>query len=194
MMQVGADYNIRALDTADSLKSFKTGNAAFAPLKTFLVNQACAFHGSNIAKTYVAVKLKTSANGEKTEDPTLSVLGYITLTCSEIDIRNGYAVDDCTHANSYESLPAIKIARLAVDSRYRSNGIGDQLVALALAIANDLIAPNVGCRFVVTDAKKEAVAFYKKMGFTILETEDNKNAATPVMFVDILKSLGTPLM
>lgn len=193
-MQFGADYNIRVLDTADSLNSFKTGDSSFKPLKTFLVKQACAFHGSNIAKTYVAVKLKTSANGEKTEDHTLSVLGYITLTCSEIDIRNGYTVDDCTHANSYKSLPAIKIARLAVDSRYRSKGIGDNLVSLALVIANDLIAPNIGCRFVVADAKKDAVAFYKKVGFTILETEDNKNADTPVMFVDILKSLDTPLI
>lgn len=186
-MQVGTDYSIRVLNTADSLKSFKTGNAALTPLKTFLVNQACDFHSGNIAKTYVAVKLKTSANGEKTEDINLSVLGYITLTCSEIDIRNGYTIDDCTHANSYESLPAIKIARLAVDSRYRSKGIGNNLVSLALGIANDQIAPSIGCRFVVTDAKKEAVSFYKRVGFTILETEDNKNADTPVMFVDILK-------
>lgn len=192
-MQVGADYNIRELDINDSLNSFKIGDSSFKPLKTFLTKQACNFHDSKIAKTYVAIKLKPCADAGTIEDLTLCVLGYITLTCSEIDIRNGYTVHDCTHANNYESLPAIKIARLAVDIRYRSKGIGNNLVSLALAIANDLITPNIGCRFVVTDAKKDAVTFYKKMGFTILETDDNKNSPTPVMFVDIHKSLDTLL-
>lgn len=193
-MEVNVDYVIRALRSSDRLKSFKTGHEAFKPLKAFLVNQAWDFDSSSVAKTYVAVKVQKSPNGEPCiaqdgsfeEARDTCVLAFITVTCSEIDIRNGYELDDCPFANRYSSLPALKIARLAVDARYRGQGIGDELVALSLALASDVIAPAVGCRFVVTDAKPEAVGFYKKVGFTQLDTDENNQAETPVMFVDLI--------
>lgn len=43
------------------------------------------------------------------------------------------------------------------------------------------VAPHVGCRFLVTDAKQPAVAFYEKMGFTLLDTDDNRERENPVM-------------
>lgn len=186
-MEVGVDYTIRKLYPSDRLKSFSTGAAAFAPLKSFLVKQAYDFQIGNIAKTYVAVKLQASKDGQQVEEvPNLGILGFMTLTCSEIDIRNGYTVEDCPYANNYESLPAVKIARLAVDKSYRGQRIGDAFIALAIAIATDVIAPIIGCRFIVTDAKSEAVTFYSKVGFTLLDTVGNRSAKTPVMFVDIL--------
>lgn len=81
-------------------------------------------------------------------------------------------------------MPAVKIARLAVDSRYRGKGIGDQLVALSIAIVTDLIAPYIGCRFIITDAKQHAIGFYQKLGFTLLNTDLQQDA--PAMFIDIL--------
>ena len=84
------------------------------------------------------------------------------------------------------SLPAIKIARLAVDSRFRSNAIGENLISHALSIAIEQIAPAVGCRFMITDAKQQAVDFYLKQGFILLDTEDNKLRDEPIMFFDLL--------
>jgi GNAT superfamily N-acetyltransferase len=183
---VGVDYTIRELSSSDRLKNFKTGDVAFTALKSFLINQSIEFHNTNIAKTYVAVALKRAADGELVEASDEGILAYITLTCSEVDIREGYVLADCTHANTYDSLPAIKIARLAVDKRYRGKHLGDQLVALALVIASDIIAPMVGCRFVITDAKSAAINFYSKIGFTMLDTEENKALENPVMFVDLM--------
>lgn len=185
-MEIGVDYIIRELQSNDRLNSFKTGDPAFAPLKSFLRNQALDFHVGYIAKTYVAIKLKQIVEGQFAEDDDLGVLAYLALTCSEIDIRNGYTVEDCPYANRYESLPAVKIARLAVDERYRGQSIGEELVALAVAIAVDVIAPVIGCRFVVTDAKSQAVRFYERTGFTLLDTDANRASETPVMFVDLL--------
>ena len=74
------------------------------------------FQQSSIAQTYVAI------TGDK------RVIGFVTLTCSEIDLQNGYDVADCSQANGYEFLPAVKIARLAVDTRYRGCGIGSILL------------------------------------------------------------------
>lgn len=188
-MEIGVDYTIRELSPVDKLNSFKTGHEAFAPLKAFLRNQSLSFQSAQIAKTYVAVKLD-QIDGQLIENNDLGVMAYLTLTCSEIDIRNGYSLEDCPYANDYESLPALKIARLAVDSRYRGKHIGEELVSLAIAIASDVIAPVVGCRFVITDSKSGAVGFYERAGFTLLDTDANRASETPVMFVDLLNLDG----
>ena len=172
------NYTIRQLESTDKVNSFKTGSSLFTPLKTFLKKHANEFQQSHIAQTYVAV------NNEH------SVLGFITLTCSEIDLRNSYDISDCNQANAYDSLPAIKIARLAVDSRYRGHAIGENLVAHALSIAIEHIAPVVGCRFMLTDSKQQAVEFYLKQGFTLLDTQDNKLRDEPIMFFDLLPCLS----
>jgi len=98
------------------------------PLKTFLQKQAKQFQQSSIAQPYVAV------TGDKT------IIGFVTLTCSEIDLQNGYDLTDCSYANNYEFLPAVKIARLAVDNRYRGGGIGSTLISYSIALIRDKIA------------------------------------------------------
>lgn len=166
-------YTIRKLENTDSSQNFKLGNKALLPLKTFLQKQAKQFQQSSIAQTYVAV----------TDDK--SIVGYVSLTCSEIDLENGYELNDCAQANNYSFLPAVKIARLAVDNRYRGQSIGQNLVNFSLALVLDSIASNVGCRFIVTDAKKDAVGFYEKQGFVLVNSENNLQSECPVMFLDL---------
>jgi ribosomal protein S18 acetylase RimI-like enzyme len=167
-------YHIRKLEASDTVQNFKSGDQAFLPLKTFLQKQAQQFQQSSIAQTYVAV---TDAK---------NIVGYVTLICSEIDLQNGYNLSDCSHANNYEFLPAVKIARLAVDSRYRNSGIGGTLIDYTIALVLDKIAENVGCRFVVTDAKTEAVDFYVKQGFTVLDSIGNQATEHRLMFLDLI--------
>lgn len=169
----GSEIIIRPIEADDGCGAFKTGDACFLPLKTFLQNQAKEFQATQIARTYVAVRA----------DQQGQIIAYITLICSEIDVRAGYELRDSQHAQRYDSLPAVKIARLAVDCRYRSLGIGESLIATAC----DEIAPHVGCRFLVTDAKQASVSFYSRMGFTLLDTPANRGAELPVMFVDLAK-------
>lgn len=173
----GSEIIIRSIQADDRSGAFKTGDSLFQPLKTFLQNQAQEFQAGQIACTYVAVRA----------DQPNQIIAYITLICSEIDVRAGYELQGSQHAQRYDSLPAVKIARLAVDSRYRSLGIGESLIATAVSIANDEIAPHVGCRFLVTDAKQASVSFYTRMGFTLLDTAANREAEQPVMFVDLAK-------
>ncbi len=123
-----SDYFLRKLEISDTVKNFKVGSQSFLPLKTFLQKQAKQFQQSSIAQTYVAV------TGDKT------IIGFVTLTCSEIDLQNGYDLTDCSYANNYEFLPAVKIARLAVDNRYRSGGIGSTLISYSIALMRDKIA------------------------------------------------------
>ncbi len=167
-------YYLRKLEASDTVQNFKTGNSSFLPLKTFLQKQAKQFQQSSIAQTYVAI------TGDK------RVIGFVTLTCSEIDLQNGYDVADCSQANGYEFLPAVKIARLAVDTRYRGCGIGSILLDYSIALIRDRIVENVGCRFVVTDAKSEAVRFYEKQGFVLLDSEGNQSTEHRLMFLDLM--------
>lgn len=170
-------FYIRKLEDSDTVQNFKSGGESFLPLKTFLQKQAKQFQQASIAQTYVAV---TGDN---------NIIGFVTLTCSEIDLQNGYEITDCVQANNYTFLPAVKVARLAVDARFRNSGIGSKLIDYSVALIIDKIAANVGCRFVVTDAKREAIRFYQKLGFILLDSEGNQAIEHHLMFLDLL-SLG----
>lgn len=118
-----------------------------------------------------------------------TVVAYISLVCGEIVLERGAIAGEDALDYRYPNYPAVKIARLAVDSDLRESGLklGKQLVDLAVAIASEIVAEHVGCRFVVVDSKKDAVKFYEKMGFTLLDTEENKSRREPVLFVDLMK-------
>jgi len=190
-MEFGVDYIIRSIKATDSVNSFKTGNSEFQPLKAFLKNEAVEFQRGMVAQTYVCILLEKRKKDIDKQDYG-KVIGYLTLTCSELDITNGYDIEDCPYANKYGSLPAVKIARLAIDSRYRERGyrLGSRFIQLALEIATDDIYPTVGCRFLITDAKKSAVGFYIKEGFEQLDTPENLSIDSPIMFIDLLKILN----
>lgn len=84
-------------------------------------------------------------------------------------------------------MPALKVARLAIHAEYAGNKIGRVLMEFAIAMAADHITQNVGCRFLITDAKARSVEFYEKIGMTLLDTEDNRARREAVMFIELNK-------
>lgn len=115
----------------------------------------------------------------------------MTLVAGEVAIEkdDDGLVDDEAEDVSYPYLqyPAVKIARLAVDRRARGRNIGTDFVSLAIAITQEEVAPVVGCRFLMVDAKIDSVGFYGKAGFTLLDTPTNLARDEKVMFIDIHK-------
>lgn len=175
------DFYIEPISKGSDVKSFGMGSSALLPLKSFLQNQAIDFQSSLIAQTYVVV-----SESDRQKD-VRKVVGYITLTCSEIDLQDYYEITDCPQANKYEVLPAVKIARLAVDKNYRGYGIGKMLIQFVVSLCLEMIVEQIGCRFLITDAKEDAISFYQRCGFTLLDTEENRNSEHPIMFVDLKK-------
>lgn len=170
------DLDIRLIAQGDRLTGMSLGDAAFTPLKNFLRRHALEFERQSLARTYAAFQVEPRR-----------VLAYITLVCGEVVIDDG---DTCLIEGidyQYKQYPAVKIARLAVDRSIQNAGLGRQLVDLALGIAKREVSPSVGCRFVMVDAKKNAVRFYERCGFTMLDTPANKARNKPVMFVDLSK-------
>lgn len=164
-------FELRQISPDDRVSGLSLGDAEYAPLKLYLRRHAKAYHAQNAAKTYVFAGTNSC------------IVGYITLVCSKIEIGAPDDIDDYRHPD----FPAIKIARLAVDKRFRGNDLGTQLVDWAIAIATKIIMPNVGCRFLAVDAKKSSIPFYERCGFRLLDTDDNKNEDHPLMFMDIGK-------
>lgn len=175
------EFDIAKLCDTHVTKRFKAGGEECLPLKTFLQRQALNFQNAQVAQTYVAV---TGKHPEGQSD-TRQVIGYVTLTCSEISLEQTYQLQDCPIANNYPTLPAVKIARLAIDATHRGKGIGQELVDLAISIAKDEIGTMAGCRFIATDAKQGAVSFYEKQGFTHLDSQSNNEREQPIMFIDL---------
>lgn len=95
------------------------------------------------------------------------ILGFVTVAAAEVEIA-GLPVSRRKGLPSYP-LPALRIARLAVDSRAQGQGVGAELLKQALILARRT-AEAVGCIGVVVDAKPDAVAFYERYGFEPVTT------------------------
>lgn len=165
---------LRKITPTDSVKNFSPGSEEFTPLKTFLIKKAVGFHNKNLAKTYVI-----------TQEANNKVLAYITLTNSEIALEDKDKPQDWKKAKTYHYFPAIKIARLAVDSSIRGSGLGKALLNYTIILAKDRIMPYVGCCYLVVDSKKNAISFYESTGFKLIDTDKNKSILTPLMFLDL---------
>jgi ribosomal protein S18 acetylase RimI-like enzyme len=168
------NFEIRPIEPGDSVAGFSLGDALHTPLKTFLTKHAKRYHEQGLAFTYCIFD-----QGKNT------ARAYMTLVCGEVaaEPSTGPAMIDYR----YPHYPAVKIARLAVHKDFRTYRFGQKLVSLALGISKGTIAQHVGCRFLVVDAKRGAIGFYEKCGFTLLDTAENRKRESPVMFVDLAK-------
>ncbi len=96
------------------------------------------------------------------EQQTGRIAGYYTLSAASVPISG---LPDVLKARlpRYPSLPVVLLGRLAVDRRYRGQGLGGAL--LADALARTAIA-EIGAYALVVDAKDEpAATFYRHHGF-----------------------------
>lgn len=172
------DFFLRPLLVDDKVGSIQSGDEQFAALSRFLKKQAKKYEDANLARTYVIV--------DRAAD---RIAAYVTLVCSEVksaEQTNGEPVHF-----PYSHYPAVKIARLLVDQRYRRDqgfGFGRYLIEFSIGVAREEICPAIGCRFVVVDSKRASVAFYEKCGFTMIDTAENRDLPEPVMFMDLHKA------
>jgi len=91
----------------------------------------------------------------------------------------------------FKTVPAMKIAKLAVSAAYqeRYKGLGTFMISTAVTIARTCNETLFACRFITLDADVEhnetVLDFYQKNGFCINEELINKNRKTISMRKDI---------
>lgn len=98
-------------------------------------------------------------------------------------------VREVSFRKRYSSLPAVKIARLGVQTRYKRKGIGSALLNITklLFLTNN----RTGCRFITVDAynTEEAIGMYAKNHFAFM-TDADKGNETRIMYYDLARSRG----
>jgi ribosomal protein S18 acetylase RimI-like enzyme len=130
-------------------------------LKAFLAEDALKQEKMEISATYLWF-----------HNPTNKVIGYITLLTDAIKIQGTSLRERFTDQGvNYKTLPAIKIGRLCVSNEFRRMGIGKKMVVFSMRKLLE-ISEDVGCRFIVVDAKRGAIHFYKKLEFDILKERE----------------------
>lgn len=139
-----------ALRATHNRAAFESGNE---PLDNYLKQRASQDAKRGIAFPYVVVD---GAN----------VVGYHTLTATSIELPS-LPPTLAAKLPQHGVLGATLIGRLAVDRRYRRQGIGSLLVAHA--VKQSLYENPAASIAVVVDAlNDEAVNFYSALGFTLL--------------------------
>lgn len=142
---------IRKLAPTDDRSKFRSGDIDLDRFFARYAGQNQFRH--HIGTTYVAV------------DPAGVIRGFATVAATELSPE---VIAGSRKRRGPYQLPALRLARLAVDESARGAGIGSLLVRAVLHLAIQM-ADDLGCVGVVVDAKPDAVAFYEKLGFVALE-------------------------
>ncbi|MFD9123539.1 GNAT family N-acetyltransferase [Kitasatospora sp. NPDC059571] len=147
-------YVSEALTEGHNRQSFDCGNPI---LNDWLARSSLSAENQRTTRTFV---VRDDAN---------LVLGYYSLTAHVIEAQ---ALPKKYAGNTRGQIPAVLLAKLAVDKTCQGTGLGAALLADALGRALDA-ARQVGARFVVVDAiDKPAHSFYRKHGFAPIPDTD----------------------
>jgi GNAT superfamily N-acetyltransferase len=141
------EVRIRRLEARDDRSDFRSGNIDLDRFFQRYAGQNQFRH--HIGTTYVA-------------DQDDHITGYVTVSSGEM-VAEKLTKNLRRRLPAYP-LPILRLARLAVDSRYQGHGIGRLLLRAMLELALEM-RDRVGCIGVVVDTNPDAVTFYSSMGF-----------------------------
>jgi GNAT superfamily N-acetyltransferase len=145
---VAGGLEIRRLRPEDDRSAFSCGQP---DLDRFFHHYA----GQNQFRLHLAVTYVAAVEDR--------LVGFATVSVASLERRTLPSARMRRRLPGYP-LPVLRLARLAVDRRAQGLGVGRALLrhVLDLALAQ---RDSLGCIGVVTDAKPDAVAFYRRYGF-----------------------------
>ena len=143
------------LDNEDRINGFDCGVGS---LDVWLVKHARAAAGAGSARTYVVIDVEQDR-----------VVGYHALSVASIEC--GEATDRAQKGMPRNPIPAMLLARLAVDKTVQGKGIGVFLLRDAMTRAVS-VAEQAGVRLLLVHAaNEEARSFYEHFGFEASPTD-----------------------
>ena len=149
---MAAEIEIRPLRPDDDRGAFSCGQP---DLDRFFHHYA----GQNQFKLHLAVTYVATADER--------LLGFATVSVGSLERRSLPSARLRKRLPSYP-LPVLRLARLGVDQQAQGLGVGSALLRHVLNLALEQ-RDSLGCIGIVTDAKAEALDFYTKYGFELLE-------------------------
>ena len=147
----------------------------------YLVNDAHRSMNDYIALTWLLTERKTE-----------KIAAYMSLIMDAIKLS--FSEKELHHLSyPFRTIPAMKIAKLAVDQNFtdKFKGLGTFMINSAESFAEACNATYCACRFITVDADLEhdpgVLSFYEKNGFIQNAELYNKNRKTVSMRKDIYK-------
>ena len=137
------------INASHDLSDFDCGEAS---LNDWLIDHARQADSSGSARTFVVLDSGTN-----------SVAGYFSLTVGQIDVVDAPA--RVAMGMGRFPIPVVLLARLAVDRKWQSKGLGRAMLREAV-LKTLALSENVGVRAMLVHPLNEtAEAFYMKYGF-----------------------------
>lgn len=141
----------RSLRRRDACEGFRCGVAS---LDTWLVEHAPGADAAGSARTYVAI--------DEEQD---RVIGFYALTVASLE--RDEATGRASRGMPRHPIPAMLLARLAVDESVQGEGVGAMLLADAME-RTLLVAAEIGIRLLLVHAVNgDARSFYLHYGFEV---------------------------
>jgi predicted N-acetyltransferase YhbS len=158
------EMKVHILNDKDDLSSFECNKKE---INDFIHDEAKQFQFERLGVSYVFTYQ---------EEP----VGFVTLSMA--DLRKEKLKSEDRLVIGKENYPALQISQLAVCVSHERKHIGIELCNFSLGKAYEF-SERVGCRFLVLNAKRDAVGFYEKYGFKLLPKQEDRKE--PVMFLNI---------
>lgn len=146
--------SVKEISPKSVLKKF---DCEVEALNEFLSRYAVKNDELGIGKTFVAL----NENNQ--------IAGYFTLATAQVAYQE--IPDDFKEKLPKYPIPALRIARLAVNKDLKGKGIGKWLLAQAFIKAIH-VADVTGLYFIIVDAKETSKSFYEHYGFHKFFDED----------------------
>lgn len=173
-----AEFRMELLVPAKSCKGF---DCSIAEYNDYLINDALRSSDDHIALTWLL-----------TERSTGKIAAYMSLIMDAIKLS--FTEKELHHLNyPFRTIPAMKIAKLAVDRDFsdKYKGTGTFMINNAERLARACNSSYCACRFLTVDADLEhdegVLSFYEKNGFIKNIELYNKNRKTISMRKDIYR-------
>jgi len=142
VVQLTSVYNVSNFDCEDD------------DLNEFIIKDALITQKIHLARIYLLLYKEEQ------------VLGFFSLSNDSIKLKpdEKYGTPKLENKKRLREVPSVKIGRLAVDKKFKGNGLGEKLLKIAIAFARKG-HKLFGCRFITMDSYHSAVGFYEKYGF-----------------------------
>ena len=165
-------HTLRKLEEGETLNSFNCGDAE---LDEFILSKASEYRKTLLAVSYVLEENENPIAYFSLSNDNLSAEIFESKTNFNRQMRKRFV-----NEKRRKHFPAVKIGRLAVDLNSDKKGVGS---ALLYTIKYTLIDnQKSGCRFITVDAYNNAIGFYEKNGFVMVNDFDPEKRTQPMYF------------
>ena len=169
------DLTLSILSKSTVVEDFKSEDS---DLNDFLLSEAKDYQEQLMAVTYILKD--NSAN---------RIVAYFSLLNDTIrfeknDKKTRNKINrKIPYTKQRNHYPAVKIGRLAVDTDYSGQGIGEHVLRFIKTFFT--VSNKTGCRFITVDAYAKSVGFYEEKGGFKFFTDSDECEETRLMYFDL---------